>query len=259
MSMRRRGGLAIVAAVACTASWTVPAAPAPVDSDVLVFAAASLKTALDDVAREWRTTTGTRPVISYAGTSTLARQIVGGAPADMFVSANREWMDLLDGKGLIRRETRRDLVGNRLVLIAHGPKAATVEIAGLGRRLRDGRLAMALVDAVPAGIYGRQALTALGIWDAVAPRVAQADNVRAALAFVARGEAPFGIVYATDAAASNAVSITAVFPPASHQPIVYPAAMTAGDAGPAAEAFFAHLFSAPARLVFRRHGFAAVE
>ena len=246
---------ALCAAAICAAgaprAWAAP--------EVLVFAAASLKTALDEVAREWRAKTGTGPALSYAATSTLARQILRGAPADIFVSANRDWMDALERDGLIRRETRRDLLGNRLVLIGHGAGLPPMRIGALPARLDGGRLAMALVEAVPAGIYGRQALTALGIWDRVAPRVVQADNVRAALAFVARGEAPFGIVYATDAAASGGVSVLAAFPASSHRPIVYPAALTAGRANRKAESFYAHLFSSAARPLFERQGFTAVE
>ena len=246
---------AICAAAVCTMAapraWAAP--------EVLVFAAASLKTALDDVARSWQAKTGTKPTLSYAATSTLARQILRGAPADIFVSANRDWMDALEEDGLIRRETRRDLLGNRLVLVGHGRNRPSMKIGDLPDRLGNGRLAMALTDAVPAGMYGRQALRALGIWDRVAGRVVQADNVRAALAFVARGEAPFGIVYATDAAASDGVSAVAAFPASSHWPIVYPAALTAGRANGKAESFYAHLFSDEARPLFERQGFTVAE
>ncbi len=245
---------AICAAAICATAPRAWAAP-----DVLVFAAASLKTALDDVARGWQAKTGAKPTLSYAATSTLARQILRGAPADIFVSANRDWMDALEKDGLIRRETRRDLLGNRLVLIGHGRKRPSMKIGDLPGRLGNGRLAMALTDAVPAGIYGRQALKTLGVWEKVAGRVVQADNVRAALAFVARGEAPFGIVYATDAAASDRVSAVAAFPATSHRPIVYPAALTAGRANGKAESFYAHLFSAAARPLFERQGFTVVE
>ncbi len=253
MSRRLLHAALFAAAVCCLA------APRASAADVLVFAAASLKTALDDVARQWRAKTGTGPTVAYAASSTLARQILRGAPADIFVSANRKWMDALERDGLIRRETRRDLLGNRLVLVAHGGGRAPIPIGDLPARLDGGRLAMALVDAVPAGIYGRQALTALGIWNRVAPLVVQADNVRAALAFVARGEAPFGIVYATDAAVSDRVSAVAAFPAASHRPIVYPAALAARRANRKAEAFYAHLFSEAARPLFERQGFTAVE
>ena len=197
--------------------------------------------------------------LPYAATSTLARQILRGAPADIFVSANRDWMDVLEREGSIRRESRRELLGNRLVLIGHGRNLPPVRIGDLPRRLDGGRLAMALVDSVPAGMYGRQALKSLGVWEGVARRVVQADNVRAALAFVARGEAPFGIVYATDAAASDRVSVVAAFPASSHARIAYPAALTSGPANRKAEAFYAHLFSAAARPLFERQGFTTVE
>ncbi len=246
---------AICAAAVCTAAapraWAAP--------EILVFAAASLKTALDDVARQWHAKTGTRPAVSYAATSTLARQIQGGAPADIFVSANRDWMDVLEKDGTIRRETRRNLLGNRLVLIGHGRNLPFMKIGDLPDRLHGDRLAMALVDSVPAGMYGRQALKALGLWDKVAQRVVQADNVRAALAFVARGEAPFGIVYATDAEASDRVSVVSAFPESSHRPIAYPAALTSGSENGKAEAFYAHLFSDEARPLFERQGFTVVE
>lgn len=252
--MPRSHLLAAVCAAAICAT-----APPRASAEILVFAAASLKTALDDVARSWQAKTGTKPTLSYAATSTLARQIQRGAPADIFVSANRDWMDTLEKDGMIRRETRRDLLGNRLVLIGHGAGLAPVKIGDLPARLDGGWLAMALVDAVPAGVYARQALRALGVWDRVAPRVVQADNVRAALAFVARGEAPFGVVYATDAAASRQVSVLAAFPASSHRPIVYPAAVTAGNGNREAAALFAYLFSDAARPLFERQGFTVVE
>ena len=254
--MSRRILLAAICAVAVCAITAPRARAAP---PILVFAAASLKTALDDVARQWLAKTGTMPTVSYAATSTLARQIQRGAPADIFVSANRDWMDVLEKDGSIRPESRRNLLGNRLVLIGHGRSRPAIRIGDLPARLDGGRLAMALVDSVPAGIYGKQALESLGVWDEVARRVVQADNVRAALAFVARGEAPLGIVYATDAAASDRVSVVAAFPASSHRPIAYPAALTAGPANRKAGAFYAHLFSAAARPLFERQGFTVVE
>jgi molybdate transport system substrate-binding protein len=245
------GLLLVLAAAALLASR--PAAAA----DLLVFAAASLQTALDAAAAQWNPRPEADVTISYAASSALARQIEQGAPADVFISANVEWMDLLEDEGLIDPASRRDLLGNRLVLIAHGAGAPAVELGpglDLAALLGDGRLAMALVDAVPAGIYGRAALTSLGLWEAVAERVAQTDNVRAALALVARGEAPYGIVYATDAAAEPGVTVVASFPEASHPPIVYPAATTAGAAGDAA-AFLDFLASDAARPAFAAQGF----
>ncbi len=234
---------------------SLAAAPAAAADRITVFAAASLKTALDRIAADWE---GAEVVLSYAGSSALARQIEAGAPADIFISASPDWMDALAGQGLIRPETRVDLLGNSLVLVRHGAGAAPVEIGAdfdLLAALGDGRLAMALVDAVPAGIYGREALTALGFWDSVAARVAQADNVRAALALVALGEAPLGIVYATDARAEPRVSVAAVFPADAHAPIVYPAALTA-EADPDSAGFLAYLQSEAARAVFAAEGFA---
>ncbi|WP_349358947.1 molybdate ABC transporter substrate-binding protein [Stappia sp.] len=231
-------------------------------SDLTVFAAASLKTALEDVADAWRAETGKRVTLAFAGSSALARQIEAGAPADLFISANTAWMDHLAAAGLIRPETRRDLLGNDLVLIGHGRDAPPVRLApdpDLAARLGEGRLAMALVDAVPAGIYGKAALTRLGLWDAVADRVAQTDNVRAALALVARGEAPFGIVYATDAGAADSVSIVARFPADTHPPIVYPVAQVAGRDHPDAAGFLAFLTGETAAALFARHGFRSAE
>ncbi len=223
-----------------------------------VFAAASLKTALDEIAGLWRDETGGEVVVSYAGSSALARQIEAGAPADLFISANPGWMDRLEAADLLRAESRRDLLANAIILIAHGSDVAPVtlspdlDLAGL---LGEGRLAMALVDAVPAGIYGKAALETLGLWEQVAPKVAQADNVRAALALVAIGEAPFGIVYATDALAEDRVGVAARFPADTHPPILYPAARTAESVHPQADAFLAFLSGPVAMAAFERHGF----
>ncbi|UIJ71461.1 molybdate ABC transporter substrate-binding protein [Aurantimonas sp. HBX-1] len=238
-------------------------APMPAAADeVVVFAAASLTTALDRIAAEWAAATTHTAVISYAGSSALARQIQQGAPADIFISASIDWMDAVADSGDLRAGTRRDLLGNTLVLIAHGRDAAPVTVDAsldLAGTLGDGRLAMALVDAVPAGIYGKAALTSLGLWDGVAARVAQTDNVRAALALVARNEAPLGIVYATDAAAEDDVSIVGTFPAESHAPIVYPAAITAESRSPAAQEFLDYLGSEAARAIWEAEGFTVIE
>lgn len=226
--------------------------------DVLIFAAASLKTALEEIATAFEDTTGHRATLALAGSSTLARQIEQGAPAEVFISANEGWMDALEGGGLIAVESRFDLVSNTLVLIAPGADAPPVQIApgfDLAGLVGDGRLAMALVDAVPAGIYGKAALESLGIWEAVRPKVAQADNVRAALALVAAGEAPFGIVYATDAIADPRVTVVGAFPPESHPPIVYPAARVSGRDGAAATAFMDFLKTDASRVVLTGQGF----
>jgi molybdate transport system substrate-binding protein len=238
--------------------FTVAAAqPRP----LLVFAAASLKTALDAIASEWRTQTGGRATISYAASSTLAKQIENGAPADLFISADRDWMDYLEQRQLIDPKTRIDLLGNRLVLIAPADSAVHVTIApgfALAALVGEGRLAMADPDAVPAGRYAKAALSALGVWQGVASRIAAAENVRAALLLVARGEAPLGIVYRTDAAAEPAVKIIAVFPPDSHPPIVYPMALTL-TASPDSPAFAAYLGGPAARALFEAQGFTAPD
>lgn len=237
----------------------LPAAPlCATAAEVTVFAASSLTDALGRVADAWTAATGHRVVLSFAGSSALARQIQQEAPADLYISASQDWMDAVAATGDLRAGTRRDILANSLVLIAHGGDAAPVtldsalDLAGL---LGDGRLSMALVDAVPAGIYGKAALQHLGLWDSVAAKVAQSDNVRAALAFVARNEAPLGIVYATDAAVAEAVGIVATFPADSHAPITYPAAITAQSPSPVAQDFLDYLSSDAARVIWRDFGF----
>ena len=228
---------------------------------VTVFAAASLANALAEIEADFEAATGHDAVISLAGSSALARQIQQGAPADIFISANPGWMDALETEGLIAPGTRRDLLTNALVLVAADRQAAPVEIGprlDLAGLLGDGRLAMALVEAVPAGIYGKAALESLGLWKAVAPQVAQADNVRAALALVAAGAAPYGIVYATDATAEPRVARIGTFPAESHPPIVYPVAAIGAQATEAAADFLDYLSGAEARAAFARQGFGVV-
>ena len=224
---------------------------------MLVFAAASLKTALDAIAADWQAGTGARVTISYAASSTLAKQIENGAPAGLFISADQDWMDYLQSRKLIDPKTRIDLLGNSLVLIAPADSTVTVTLTPgfpLAAMLGDGHLAMADPDAVPAGRYAKAALSALGVWQAVAGRIAAAENVRAALLLVARSEAPLGIVYRTDAAAEPSVRIVAIFPPDSHPPIVYPMALTIAPS-PEAPAFAAYLRGPAARRVFEAQGF----
>ncbi|MFD3190164.1 molybdate ABC transporter substrate-binding protein [Sedimentitalea sp. HM32M-2] len=255
----RRTWLAGLAALALA-----PALPRTATADrqaepVTVFAAASLKDAMDEIAELYRTAGGSVQ-ISFAGSSTLARQIQHGAPAHVFVSANAGWMDALQRDGLIEPASRVDLLTNRLVLIAaaaaDGPTdPEPVERLDLAGILGEGRLAMALIDAVPAGLYGRAALQSLGLWDAVRDRIAQADNVRAALMLVAMQEAPLGIVYATDALADPRVRIVASFAAGSHPPIRYPAAIVAGTPARSAQAFLDFLRGPEAGAVFLRHGF----
>ncbi|MCE5973465.1 molybdate ABC transporter substrate-binding protein [Sinirhodobacter sp. WL0062] len=225
--------------------------------EVLVFAAASMQTALDEIAQEWHSETGHTATLAYGGSAKLAQQIAAGAPADLYISASTQWMDSLQAAGALAEGSRRDLLGNRLVLIASAP--GSVALADLPDRLGTEYLAMGLVEAVPAGQYGKAALEHLGLWQALAPQVAQTDNVRAALALVATGEAPFGIVYATDAAAEPRVHIAAEFPSDSHPPIVYPAArMQDAPNADAADAFLAFLGSAQASGIFAAQGFTVI-
>lgn len=236
-------------------------APA-VAEEVVVFAAASLKTALDEVAAEFQAATGNTVTISYAGSNALAKQIIEGAPADIFISASEPWMDEVEKAGLVVPGTRADLLGNTLVLVAHGADGAAVEIgAGLDLKglLGEGKLSMAMVDAVPAGQYGKEALETLGLWPSVEGAVAQSENVRAALALVAAGEAPYGIVYASDAVAEAGVSVVGVFPEDTHRPIVYPAALLTGAADAADRAFLEALSSEAADAKFTAQGFAVLN
>lgn len=228
---------------------------------VTVFAAASLGEVLRDVADRFEGETGHEVLVSFAGSSVLARQIQQGAPADVFISANRDWMRVLADDGAIDPDSRIDLLTNSLVLIAPGPAtpAPIDETLDLPARLGDGVLAMALIDAVPAGIYGKAALTTLGLWDAVADKIAQTDNVRAALALVAAGEAPLGIVYATDAAAEPRVGVVGTFPADSHPRIVYPAAAVAGSDNPLNDEFLSFLTGPEARDIFTAAGFGMVD
>lgn len=249
-------GLAAAAVAAFFAATPVAA------DEVLVFAAASLKEAMDEIAAGFEETTGHTAVVSLAGSSALARQISQGAPADVFISANPDWMDWLEEAGWIRSDTRSDLVANRLVLVAQGGQPGPVEIGpdfDVPARLGDGWLAMALTDAVPAGIYGKAALEWLGLWEALRPQVAQAENVRAALALVALGEARLGIVYASDALAEPKVGVVGVFPAASHPPIVYPVALTRDAGEPVAAEFLDYLNTPAARASFEKHGFLEPE
>lgn len=241
-------------AVLLASGFSVPAWA----DEVVVFAAASLKTALDGVAADFQAATGHTVTISYAGSNALAKQILEGAPADIFISASEPWMDEVEAAGLIAEGARKDLLGNTLVLVAHGTGIPPVSMGpglDLGALLADGKLSMAMVDAVPAGQYGKQALESLGIWSGVEPSVAQSENVRAALKLVATGEAPYGIVYASDAIAEPGVTVVGTFPEASHDPIVYPAALLSGAADPADRAFYDALSDAAADARFVAQGF----
>ncbi len=226
--------------------------------EVLVFAAASLKNALDEIAPIFEQQTGHEVTVSYAASSVLARQIQLGAPADLFISANVDWMDVLQDQNLIDADSRVDLLGNELVLIGGAGQDQIGRMqpnVDLSAKLGSGHLAMALVDAVPAGIYGKAALQNLGLWEGVQTRIAQTDNVRAALALVAAGAVPLGIVYQSDAQVEDRVQVVASFPPDLHPPIIYPAAVTASGTTEA-DAFLNHLQSDVAREVFEQQGFA---
>lgn len=224
----------------------------------LVLAASSLQEALGDAADRWVAKGHARPVLSFVASSALARQAEAGARADLFASADEEWMDYLQGKGLLKPGSRARLTENRLVLVAPLQSRATLRIARgfpLARALGRGRLAMADPAVVPAGRYGREALINLGVWQGVAGKIAAAENVRAALALVERGAAPFGVVYATDAQASKGVRIVGLFPASSHRPITYPVALLKTSQHRDAEAFRRFLISREGRAIFARRGF----
>jgi len=228
--------------------------------DLVIFAAASMKNALDEAAANWVKESGRpAPKISYAASNTLAKQIENGAPADLFVSADLDWMDYVAGKNLIKPDTRVSLLANRIVLVAGKDSTAKLDLkpgADVAAALGSDRLAMGNVDSVPAGKYGKAALEKLGAWDKVKDKIAQADNVRAALLLVSRGEAPLGIVYRTDAHADPGVVIVDTFPETTHAPIVYPAALTS-TASASAQKILDFLKSDQARKVFDAEGFTA--
>jgi molybdate transport system substrate-binding protein len=219
---------------------------------VTVFAAASLGSALEELAPQFEQASGHQMVVSLAGSSVLARQISFGAPADLFISANRDWMDALQNEGLVQPEARLDLLGNDLVLIGQTSEGASID-GDVWQAVMGQRLAMALVDAVPAGIYGKAALENLDLWDRLRPDVVQTDNVRAALALVALGQVPFGIVYASDAQVEPRVQVLAQIPPDTHPEITYPMARLNSRA--ATLALFDWLQGAEAAAVFAAHGF----
>ena len=229
---------------------------------VKVFAAASLKTALDKTVAAWvAANAGKSVTANYAASSALAKQIEQGAPADLFISADLDWMDELAGKGLLADGSRKSVLGNVLVLVAPAGSGVKLDLkagADLVGALAGGKLAMADVKAVPAGKYGKQSLTSLGLWSGVESSVAQAENVRAALALVARGEAKLGVVYATDAHSEPKVEVVGVFPETSHAPIVYPAALLKASVNPDAAAFLTFLESPEAAIFFKSEGFAVL-
>ncbi|WP_158813903.1 molybdate ABC transporter substrate-binding protein [Methylocapsa sp. S129] len=248
----RLASIALCVALPCVA-W-----PARADEPIVVFAAASLKSALDAASVAFHAEGGAEIKISYGGSLALARQIVAGAPADMFASADEESMDEAVKGAAVKADSRSDLLGNQLVVVA--PKQSATDTLALtpdafDKAIGAGHLATGEVNTVPVGRYAKEALRNLGLWSVVEPHLAMTDNVRAALAFVARGEAPLGIVYATDAVADPTVKVVATFPEASHAPILYPFALTASSHHEAAAKFLTYLKSPAGRAIFERQGF----
>ncbi len=256
LSRSRRHALGVLIALALTA--TTPLATAAQPQPIIVFATASMKTVIDELNTAFTRNTGIKVTTSYAASSALARQIEQGAPADVFISADIPWMDHVQKRDLINPGSRFDLAGNRLVLVApKESKISKVDIAqgfDLAALAGTGRIAVGEVKSVPAGRYAKAALETLGSWTAVESKLAMADNVRAALLLVARGEAPLGIVYETDARVEPGVKVVGTFPAGSHPAIIYPAAATA-KAQPAAEKYLAFLRSGTAVVAFEGHGF----
>jgi molybdate transport system substrate-binding protein len=243
------------AALAFAALLVAPFARA---GDVTVFAAASLKESLDAAAQAFESASGHKVVVSYAASNALAKQIENGAPADLFISADTDWIDYVESRSLVAPGSRATLLANELVLIA--PAASKLELklapgVNVAAALGTKRIALANPDAVPAGKYAKAAFSALGAWAAIESKVAAADNVRAALALVARGEAPLGVVYRTDAMAEKSVRIVDAFPAGTHPAIVYPIVRLKRATTPAAAAFATYLGSPGARATFERFGF----
>lgn len=227
-----------------------------------VFAAASLKETIEEAGASFSKRTGSEIRYSFASSSVLAKQIENGAPADLFISADVKWMDYLGSEDLVRRETRINLLGNALVVVA--PIASDLKEIAFTRDafeavLTRSRLVTGDVESVPVGVYAKSAFESLGLWPSVAPRLAQTENVRAALAFVSRGEVELGVVYKTDAAVEKSVKIIATFPDTSHAPIVYPFALTASSQSTEARDFLAFLASAEARPIFEKAGFRILQ
>lgn len=264
MSGSRRVFTSALAAAAFVLSAVGPAPQAAAQGkDVVILAAASLKNALDEASAAWTRQTGKTTRISYASSAALARQVEGGIPADIFISADVPWMDYVAERKLIKPASRFDFLGNQIVLIAAKDSRIDLEI-DKGFNLRgalgnDGRLAMGNVDAVPAGRYGKAALEHLGVWPSVSDRVAQAENVRMALTLVSRGEAPLGIVYTTDAASDPAVRIVGTFPAASHPAIIYPMALLSTSTSADAQAFVDYLKTPAAKPFFEKQGFTVLK
>ncbi|HTV33775.1 MAG TPA: molybdate ABC transporter substrate-binding protein [Methylocella sp.] len=256
--------LAACAALAFSAHAEAPQpAQAPAaqteEKPVVVFAAASLKTALDAIAADWKAHSGKSVSIVYQSSDTLANQIkTGESPADIFISADIKWMDYLEHAKLIQVKSHRNLLGNQLVLIEPADATETIEIKkgfDLAGATGDGKIAVCTIASCPGGIYAKEALESLGVFSKVKGKLAQAQNIRGALSFVARGEAKFGIVYASDAKAEPKVKVIGTFPASSHSPIVYPAALVDSSTNPDAPSFLAYLGSKAAAKIFTEQGF----
>uniref|UniRef100_UPI003100C050 molybdate ABC transporter substrate-binding protein n=1 Tax=Neorhizobium sp. EC2-8 TaxID=3129230 RepID=UPI003100C050 len=264
MNINRHSWIRLAAASAAAAFVTLAsfAAPAAAQEKVTVFAAASMKNALDNANKAWSALGGGQVTVSYAASSALAKQIESGAPADIFISADLDWMKYVSDRKLVKEDTRFNWLGNRIVLVAAKDAAKPVDIksgfdfAGL---LKGGRLAMGEPSAVPAGKYGKAALEKLGLWSSVEKSVASAESVRAALALVSRGEAPYGIVYQTDAAADPGVAIVGTFPADTHPPIVYPIAVLSESKSTDASAYLDYLKSGKAAPFFEKEGFTILK
>jgi len=242
---------------AAVAAFLLAIAPLARADTITVFAASSLREVLESLAKDFQAATHHRIVLSFAASNALAKQVEAGAPADLFISADVEWADHVEARGLARPGLRRNVAGNELVLVAPAKSDTRITIAPgftLGEALGTRRLSMANPDAVPAGKYAKAALVSLGAWDGVKDRIVPADSVRAALAFVAFGEAPLGIVYRSDAVAEHGVRVVAAFPPSTHPPIVYPL-LALKRASAAGLNFAAYLLNAESRKTWRRFGF----
>ena len=231
-------------------------------ADVSVFAAASMKNAIDEIGAAWKTKTGHAIIATYAASGALAKQIEAGAPADVFISADEAWMDDLAGKNLVKVPSRKDIVGNTLVIVAAKDSKLAIDLGAkpnLVETLGPEKLAMADVKSVPAGKYGKAALESLKLWDAVAPQVAMQENVRAALALVATGEAKLGIVYGSDATVEPKVEVATTFPDQTHPPILYPAAVVTASTNADAQGFVEFLAGDEAKAIFKKDGFKILE
>ena len=238
--------------------WLLSIAAVASAADITIFAAASLKESLDENARTFAAKSGHQVRVSYAASNALARQIENGAPADLFLSADEEWMDYVAQRNLLAQGTRRNLVVNTLVLVAPADSTLSLGIAPnfpLAAALKGGRLALANPDTVPIGKYAKAALTSLGVWSEVEKTLTRSENVRASLVLVARGEAPLGIVYATDAKAEPRVKVLDSFAASLHPPVVYPGAVLAGRLNPATRALIDYLSGSEARAIWIRYGF----